>query len=221
MSDSTVQEFTVPLEDQPSEDGSVVNPNPAPPVETVVTSHDTDVAVDQNGVAPATAAAPVAPAPRAKASNLEGDLRAVLDDYVSGVLKLADGSLPTPHTLAAEIAKRRGDGGKVSSGAVSAALIRWQEIGFATLTMKPMAFVDYTDAARSQGLSALKTTHRANKSAARKAAAEPTPTIAPAEAAPPAGSAVSTAPVSDPSPAPEQTPAPSDAAQSNSGDVPF
>jgi hypothetical protein len=90
------------------------------------------------------------------------------------VFKLTEGALPTPHTLAGEIAKRRADGKNVSSGAVSAALIRWQEIGFATLSGKPMAFVDYTDAARSQGLAALKAAHRAAKASARKPVEAPT-----------------------------------------------
>lgn len=169
MSDTEIQDTTdvvVPVTDQPNEEPTgaiapVVSENPTTPAE-----------------APAESAAPTGPVTRAKASDLEGDLRKVLDDYVTGLFKFPEGTLPTPHALAAEIAKRRGDGHAVSSGAVSAALTRWQEIGFATLGAKPMQFIDYTPASRSQGLTALKQAFRASKSAARKAAQEPAPVAA-------------------------------------------
>jgi hypothetical protein len=206
MSDTEIQDTTevaaeapvVPVNDQPNEDPAVVTApqvpdNPPVPAEAAVAVHDAAVTETPAGAVSAEASTP---ATRAAASDLEGDLRKVLDDYVSGVLKLPEGALPTPHTLAAQIAARRADGHKVSSGAVSAALARWQEIGFATLGTKPTTFIDYTDAARQQGLSALKAAHRAAKGAARKAVQEP--------AAQPAASA----PAAPAAPAPEVTMAP-------------
>jgi hypothetical protein len=204
---SDIQETTtivVPAEDQPSEDASittpaVVTPDPPSPAEAAVAAHDqantagnTEGQVTVNNDPVQSAAAPATPGTRAPASDLEGDLRKVLDDYVEGKFVLPEGSLPTPHTLAAEIAKRRADGKSVSSGAVSAALARWQEIGFATLGTKPTQFIDYTDAARAQGLNAMKQAHRASKSAARKAVKEPAPVAAstPAPEAPVAEAAV-------------------------------
>lgn len=172
MSDTS--ETVIPVDEQPSENGPVPTPHaPLDPPPTV------------EGDAPAAPASGVLPTPpsdgatktRAKASPLEADLRRVLDAYVQGQLTLADNTLPTPHTLASEIAKLRGDGKQVSSGAVSAALIRWEEIGFAKLGQKPMVFLDYTDDGRNQGLNAMKLTHRANKAVARKAAKEPATTV--------------------------------------------
>lgn len=149
------------------------------------------VEVDAAAAAPAEAPAAEASAAtvpdRAPASDLEGDLRLVLNDFVSGQLVLADGQKPTPHTLARAIAAKRGDGKVVSSGAVSAALNRWAEVGFITLDAKPMAFGDFTDAGRAKGLSALKAEHRAAKSqakAATKAASAPAPAPAEASATP-------------------------------------
>lgn len=172
----TADAVVIPDADQPNEDGSPVVA-PHAPLDPAPTTDGSDPGEPAAQVASATNTDPVAPAepagPRAAPSDLEGDLRKVLDDYVSGKLTLAEGALPTPHTLASEIAKLRDDGKRVSSGAVSAALVRWQEIGFATLGEKPMVFIDYTDAARSEGLSALKATHRAGKNAARKATKEP------------------------------------------------
>lgn len=216
MSDTEIQgtALVVPTEDQPNEDAPITTPapvsqDPPQPVEAAVAAHDAEVAgqtadgqptaaVTTDGSPPAPVV-PAGPTQRAKASDLEGDLRKVLDDYVEGKYILPEGGLATPHTLAAEIARRRGDGRDVSSGAVSAALARWQEIGFATLGAKPTQFIDYTDAARAHGLNALKQAHRANKSAAKKAvqepapaAATPTPVVAPASEAPVAEVAVVT-----------------------------
>jgi hypothetical protein len=180
MSDTeTTDNVEIPESDQPSEDGAVVAPHA--PLDPPPTTDGSDPGEPAAQVASDTNTNPVPPAQsgvRAAPSDLEGDLRKVLDDYVSGKLTLAEGSLPTPHTLASEIAKLRNDGKKVSSGAVSAALARWEEIGFATLGTKPTVFIDYTDAARNEGLSALKAKNRANKGAARKAAKEPTETEA-------------------------------------------
>jgi hypothetical protein len=188
MSDTETQDTTVvvPTEDQPNEDTPVVAATPAP-VESLgeqVAENGTtpDAVTDPAAVAASAPGHTNTPKERAKASNLEGDLRVVLDSYVDGSFVLPEDTLPTPHALAAEIAKRRGDGHPVSSGAVSAALTRWSEIGFATLGTKPMSFIDYTDAARARGLSALKAEFRANKSAAKKAAKEPAPVAASAPA---------------------------------------
>ena len=209
MSDTDIQETStaevaqsvVPVSDQPSEDGAPITA-PEPPVAAAV-------AADADGVGPAAPADTTSntPVARAAASDLEGDLRKVLDDYVSGVYQLPEGSLPTPHTLAAEIARRRADGKKVSSGAVSDALRRWVEIGFATLSTKPTAFVDYTDAARNLGLSALKQQHRAAKSAARKAVIEPA--VAPPVVSVPVAPEAAASPVEATPPTAPQEPAPS------------
>lgn len=184
MSDTEIQETTptdepvqmIPVEDQPPEEGETL---PAPAVAPEMSDNPTTPAAD----GPTVTDTPAEAKERAAASDLEGDLRRVLDDYVSGLLKLDEGTLPTPHTLAATIAARRGNGLKVSSGAVSDALARWVAIGFATVEGKPLRFVDYTEAARTQGLSALKAAHRASKSAERQANKPPKPV--PASAAEP------------------------------------
>ena len=135
--------------------------------------------------AEAEAAAPSAT--RTPPSNLEGDLKQVLDAIVQGQIVLPTGTAATPHVLAKEIHKLRGGDGKApSGGAVAAAMDRWTEIGYIEVSAAPKAFVDYTDGARTQGLSALKKAHRdklAAERASRKAAAPaPAATEAPAPA---------------------------------------
>jgi len=143
---------------------------------------------------PAPAAAPAAPAAatRAKPSDLEGDLKAVLDGIVTGATVLPTGKQATPHVLAGLIEARRGGQDRPSSGAVAAAMARWATIGYIAVTEGPTAFSDYTDAGRSEGLAALKKAHRERLSAARaadKAAAAPAPAVEP-----------DPAPVMDPAP---------------------
>lgn len=133
----------------------------------------------------------VAPEPvrsRRPATDLESDLKVILDSIVLGNITI-DGA-PTPHTLARLIHENRKvtegeDAVKPSSGAVTAALQRWERIGYVTLKTGPLAFDDYTEDARTLGLAALKQRHRQALSDQRKAtatAAEPTP--APSEPAP-------------------------------------
>ena len=138
----------------------------------------------QADATPADADTPDAPASgRATPSDLEGDLRIVLNAYVQGQITLGDGVHATPHTLAGLIAKHRNDGKAVSSGAVSAALSRWAEVGFITLRQKPTAFDDFTDDGRALGLKALKERHRqAKKDARADAKAADAPVAAPAAA---------------------------------------
>lgn len=148
-----------------------------------------DDTVTQADAAPAADATPDATVPdtpakdRSPASDLEGDLRVILNQFVQGQITLGDGVHATPHTLAGLIAKHRGDGKAVSSGAVSAALARWAEVGFITLRQKPTAFDDFTDEGRTHGLKALKERHRQAKKDAR-AAAKAADAPAPAAAAP-------------------------------------
>ena len=111
--------------------------------------------------------APVVPASPAKATPLEPDLKAALDDIVTGALVLAEGKSATPYVLAGIIGERRGN--RPSTGAVADAMQRWASVGFITLAEKPMAFVDYTEAGRTEGLTALKRQSRSRRSAARKA----------------------------------------------------
>lgn len=116
--------------------------------------------------------APAEESSRAPRSDLEGDLFKVLNGIVSGETPLPDGKTATPHTLAKEIDALRDNGRSVSAGAVSAALDRWAEVGFVTLAESPKRFEDYTDAGRTDGLSALKEAHRAARKAARAAEKE-------------------------------------------------
>jgi hypothetical protein len=118
---------------------------------------------------------------RAEPTDLEGDLKVVLDGLVTGAITLPEGKLATPHILAGLVAKQRGEGSPApSGGAVAAALVRWSNVGFVTLGTAPVAFVDYTDAGREQGLRALKEQYRATLKEARAAARESVAPSAPA-----------------------------------------
>jgi len=153
------------------------------------------------------AAAPAAPAAGRKApTNLEADIRSVLDALVTGTLSL-DGKQATPHVIANQVQILRGGdpADKPSSGAVSAALIRWGEVGYIELQEKPLAFLNYTEAATTEGLAALKKAHREAGSAARKAAKAASAPVA-----------------ADPTPAPEPEPEIEFAVPVDSGDdTPF
>lgn len=109
---------------------------------------------------------------RAPRTALENDIKLVCDDYITGALVLPDGKLLTPHAIAAAVMARRTDDTKVSGGAVAACLARWTEIGYVVTNAKPVAFTDYTDAGRNDGLGALKRAHSARLSAARAAVRE-------------------------------------------------
>lgn len=110
--------------------------------------------------------------------SLEPDLRAVLDAIVLGSAPLGDDEAATPHILAARIDAHRGETGVQSAGAVAAALDRWADVGFITLSPKPKAFVSYTEAAVEKGLAALKLEAKAARKAAKEAAAPNQPAVA-------------------------------------------
>jgi hypothetical protein len=109
---------------------------------------------------------------RAPRTNLETDVRVVCDAFVTGTLVLPEGKLLTPHAIAGAVMANRNDGSKVSGGAVAACLLRWNEIGYITTSAKPVAFLDYTDAGRTDGLGALKRQHSERLAAARAAVRE-------------------------------------------------
>jgi hypothetical protein len=109
---------------------------------------------------------------RAPRTSLESDVKRVCDDYITGALVLPDGKLLTPHAIAASVMERRNDDTKVSGGAVAACLARWTEIGYVATNAKPVAFLDYTDAGRNEGLAALKRAHSARLATARAAVRE-------------------------------------------------
>lgn len=100
---------------------------------------------------------------------LEDLVREVCDLIAEGKLVLDDEDARwTPHRLAREIGQRYpGSGVAPSTGAIADNLKRWRDLGFAEVTEDPLAFVDYTDAARSEGLTALKEQARQRRSAAR------------------------------------------------------
>lgn len=100
---------------------------------------------------------------------LEADVKRICDAFVVGQVTLKEDELLTPHKISRLIQEIDGLTSPPSTGAVAANLARWKDIGFAQLNEKPVAFLDYTDAGRSEGLSALKAAHAAHKRAARKA----------------------------------------------------
>lgn len=107
--------------------------------------------------------------PRAR-GRLEELVREVCDSIADGTIENPDDKPWTPHRLAAIITERYpGSGSPPSTGAISDTLHRWEEVGFAVVNDSPLAFEDFTDAGRDEGLTALKAQHRAAR-AARKAA---------------------------------------------------
>lgn len=117
--------------------------------------------------------------PRAR-GRLEELVREVCDSIADGSIDDPDNKPWTPHRLAAIITDRYpGSGSPPSTGAISDTLHRWQEVGFAVINDSPLAFEDFTDAGRDEGLTALKAQHRAARSARKAADA-----AAAAEAAP-------------------------------------
>lgn len=118
--------------------------------------------------------------------ELEADVKTICDQYVTGGLVLPEGDHLTAHKIANNIKALHTLTEPPSSGAVTAVLERWKEIGYADLNDKPKAFKDYTDAGRTEGLTALKAKaaeeKRANRAATKLAAKSAAP--APAETAP-------------------------------------
>lgn len=117
---------------------------------------------------------------RAAPTDLESDMRAVLDGVVTKRVALPEGKQATPHVISVLVEQHRGRGpaGRPSSGAVAAALSRWEKIGFAQISEGPVAFIDYTDEARNVGITELKRRNREAAKAARAAAKEPQPNAA-------------------------------------------
>lgn len=101
---------------------------------------------------------------------LEVDVRSVTDAFAKGEITLAEGELLTPHRIGRQVKDRDSLDKAPSTGAIVNVLKKWGEIGFAVLNEKPLAFLDYTNEARNDGLSALKERH---------AAANPRPKRAP------------------------------------------
>lgn len=155
---------------------------------------------------------------RAKPTDLQGDLNAVIRTVVAQEVKLPEGKEATPHILAGLVEDYRTskgiDGGRPSGGAVADALRRWADVGFIETADEPFRFVDYTPIGIKEGLSVLKAQHRERRAAARAAekeaekAAEPetvdtpdTPEPSPSEE----NVAQAEAPVADPPSAPESS----------------
>ncbi len=102
--------------------------------------------------------------------GLEAEVKRICDEFVTGKFALPEGEVLTPHFIAKRIKEDEGTDEAPSTGAVAAALDRWAEIGFAEITEKPKAFVDYTEAGRDQGLTTLKAASAERKRAIRSAA---------------------------------------------------
>ena len=95
---------------------------------------------------------------------LEVDVKKVTDQFVTGEIKVENGQFLTPHRISRLVQSLDSLPEPPSTGAVSAVLNRWVKLGFAQTNDKPYAFVDYTQAGREHGLTALK----AQRSAALK-----------------------------------------------------
>lgn len=114
--------------------------------------------------------------PEATVSNrrprgtLEDDVKVITDKFVAGDLALPDGATLTPHFIGRAMKELDTLESAPSTGAVNAVLIRWRDCGYATMTEKPFGFADYTLAARTEGLAALKATASAGRRATRQAA---------------------------------------------------
>jgi len=154
-------EPTLPLSDPPSNVGAETKSptvgDERTPNKEVAMSDTTEAAA-----APAEADKKV----RAPRTDLEPDVKAVTDSFITGALVVEDGKPLTPHRIAAEVGKARA-GNPPSVGAVSAVLVRWAKYGFAEVSDKPKAFVAYTAAGTEKGLSAMKEAHRAELKAAK------------------------------------------------------
>lgn len=150
-------------------EGDYSTPDDAPEPDATVAAEATE-----NADQPETPAADAPAKERKQRGDLEAQVKEVTDAFVTGTLVLGEGEFLTPHRIGKEIAGKYGD--KPSTGAVQSAVKRWSECGFAQVNEKPYAFVDYTEAGRTQGLSALKAAaaeQRKAAKAAEKAAAAP------------------------------------------------
>lgn len=109
---------------------------------------------------------------RRERGALEADVKSITDDFVTGAFKTEDDNPLTPHRIAKAIAERDGLDKPPSTGAVAAVLDRWDNYGFADIGEGPVRFVDYTEAGRTEGLTALKAKHREKLRAERAAEKE-------------------------------------------------
>lgn len=102
--------------------------------------------------------------------DLEADVKQVCDDLVTGALSLGDDKFLTPHAISVIVGEKRGGKDhRPSSGAVQAALKRWEEVGYITCNQKPFSFDDYTEAGRTLGLAQCKANYSERSKAARAA----------------------------------------------------
>lgn len=133
--------------------------------ETDATSGDATEAAGEE------AAEPVVEKVRRGKGNLEADVKGICDAYAKGDITLADGEYLTPHRIGKLIHERLAEP-TPSTGAVAACLKRWVDYGYIVVNEKtPFAFIDFTDAARTEGLAALKTKFKEAAKAAKAAAA--------------------------------------------------
>ena len=164
-------------------------PQPAPPDEAISVRSDgaaeasTAVADEDGSVSVTEHEAPVdqtgeETAPKRKRQNLrprgwlELDVKSITDRFVTGEITLPEGQHMTPHRVAQLVKDLESLDEPPSSGAVAAVFKRWDELGFAQIGTKPVAFIDYTDEGRSVGLSALKEQRQASIKKIRAAAKE-------------------------------------------------
>lgn len=103
---------------------------------------------------------------------LETDVKQVCDKFITGEVALEEGQHLTPHRVSRLVKELEGLDEAPSTGAVAAVFDRWKEIGFAVISDKPVAFVDYTEDGKSLGLAAMKAVRSENRKAERKAAKE-------------------------------------------------
>lgn len=130
--------------------------------------------------------APIVEAPAEKArrprGTLESDVKVITDQFVTGQLALDEGTALTPHRIGKAIKENDNLDSAPSTGAISNVLARWGEIGFAVINDTPKAFVDYTQAGRDNGLSALteqsKAARKQAKAEAKAAQPEPAADVA-------------------------------------------
>jgi hypothetical protein len=117
--------------------------------------------------------------------ELEKRVLEVVNDIEAGKVKV-DGPA-TPHRVAGIIGE---SGDKPSAGAVAAIFGRWDNIGFALFTEKPLAFKRVSAAGKKQGLDTLKEKARekakaeraAERAAAKEASEKPADNKADADA---------------------------------------
>ena len=108
---------------------------------------------------------------------LAADVKNVCDLYITGGLKIKDDKPLTPHRCALAVKELDGLDKPPSTGAVSAVFKRWKELGFATFSDEPYAFVDYTEEGRTLGLKRMQDMQRkqrADAKASRRAATRQT-----------------------------------------------